>query len=98
MKEVTLAQLKEAANRLLFDMSEGEYKTLLHEFKTITAQMKIISEDPEIDSYEPMVYPFPCEVNALREDETIKPTSRDEILKNAKNKLAGQVKVMKVNS
>lgn len=97
MKSVDLKKLQIAANRLCFDMSEEEYQTLLNEFKTIVRQMELIAEDKSIDQYEPMVYPFPCVVDTLREDEPIKPTSRDEILKNAKNKLAGQVKVKKVN-
>lgn len=97
MKSVDLKKLQIAANRLCFDMSDKEYQTLLNEFKTIVKQMELIAEDKSIDQYEPMVYPFPCEIDTLREDEPIKPTSRDEILKNAKNKLAGQVKVKKVN-
>lgn len=97
MKTVDLKKLQIAANRLCFDMSDEEYQTLLNEFKTVVKQMELIAEDKTIDQYEPMVYPFPCEVNALREDEPIKSSSRDEILKNAKNKLAGQIKVKKVN-
>lgn len=97
MKTVDLKKLQIAANRLFFDMSDEEYQTLLNEFKTVVKQMELIAEDKAIDQYEPMVYPFPCEVNALREDEPIKSSSRDEILKNAKNKLAGQIKVKKVN-
>ena len=97
MKSVDLKKLQIAANRLCFDMSEKEYQTLLNEFKTVVKQMDLIAQDKTIDQYEPMIYPFPCEVNMLREDEAIKPTNRDEILKNAKNKLAGQIKVKKVN-
>lgn len=97
MKTVDLKKLQIAANRLCFDMSEEEYQTLLNEFKTVVKQMELIAEDKTIDQYEPMVYPFPCDVTILREDEPIKPSSRDEILKNAKNKLAGQIKVKKVN-
>jgi len=98
MKTINLENLKDAANRLLFDMSEEEYKTLLKEFDTISAQMKIIAMDETIDEYSPMVFPFPCTVDALREDEPITPNSREEILKNAKNKVAGQIKVPKVVS
>lgn len=97
MKSVDLKKLQIAANRLCFDMSDEEYQTLLNEFKTVIKQMELIAEDKTIDQYEPMVYPFPCTIDALREDETITPSSRDEILKNAKNKLAGQIKVKKVN-
>ena len=97
MKTVDLKKLQIAANRLCFDMSDKEYQTLLREFKTVIKQMELIAVDKTVDQYEPMIYPFPCEVEMLREDEPIKPTNRDEILKNAKNKLAGQIKVKKVN-
>ncbi|MCQ2792012.1 MAG: aspartyl/glutamyl-tRNA amidotransferase subunit C [Bacilli bacterium] len=97
MKTVDLKKLQTAANRLCFDMSEEEYQTLLNEFRTITKQMELIAEDKTIDQYEPMIYPFPCVINDLRDDEPINPSNRDEILKNAQNKLAGQIKVKKVN-
>ena len=41
MKEYNIEVLKDAANRLLFDMSEEEYKTLLEEFDIITKQCKM---------------------------------------------------------
>ncbi|MCQ2752762.1 MAG: Asp-tRNA(Asn)/Glu-tRNA(Gln) amidotransferase GatCAB subunit C [Bacilli bacterium] len=98
MKEVTLTSLKEAANRLLFDMSEAEYKTLLEEFKTISKQMALIAEDKSVDNYSPMIYPFPVATDSLREDIPAHPESRETILKNAKNKMAGQIKLPKVVS
>lgn len=96
MKKVDLLSLKEAANRLLFDMSDSEYKTLLEEFETIKEEMKIIAEDKEVDSISPMVFPFEVAVDCLREDVPTKPYSREEMLKNAKSKVAGQIKVPKV--
>ncbi len=98
MKEVTIESLKDCANRLLFDMSENEYQTLLNEFKTIKEQMKIIAEDKTIDSYSPMVFPFEVSADKLREDIPDSPRSREEMLKNAKNKVAGQIKLPKVVS
>lgn len=97
MKEVNLESLKEAAHRLLFDMSDEEYQTLLKEFDTIVKQMHFIADDKSVEEYTPLVYPFPCNVDTLREDEPNKPSNREELLKNAKNKLAGQIKVSKVN-
>lgn len=98
MKEVNLLNLKDCANRLLFDMSEKEYNTLLEEFKTISAQMKIIAEDKNVDNYSPMIYPFEVFTSILREDVPSSPSNREEILKNAKSKVAGQIKLPKVVS
>lgn len=96
MKEYNKEVLKDAANRLLFDMSDKEYDTLLSEFDIIINQMKAIGENPDIDKYEPMTFPFECSTDFLREDEPVEPLSRDEALRNANNKAGGQIKLPKV--
>lgn len=96
MKEVNLINLKDAANRLLFDMSENEYQTLLTEFDSIKKQMEIIANYKEVSRLTPMIFPFPVDTDALREDVSQKPVDRELMLKNAKSKLAGQIKLPKV--
>ena len=96
MKEYNKEILKDAAHRLLFDMSESEYDTLLDEFNIIIKQMKIIGEHPEIDKYEPMTFPFECSTSYLREDIPETPLSRDDALRNANHKVGGQIKLPKV--
>ena len=96
MKEINKQVLKDAAKRLLFDMSEEEYDTLLKEFDVITKQMDLIGQIEGIDDHEPMTFPFPCETAYLREDIPAKPLSKEDTLKNAKNKTAGQIKLPKV--
>jgi hypothetical protein len=44
MKTITMDVLKDAANRLLFDMSDEQYKTLYEEFGILTKQMEKIGE------------------------------------------------------
>ena len=39
MKKVTLEVLKEATNKLMFDMSEEQYQNLLNEFDIILSQI-----------------------------------------------------------
>ena len=96
MKNYDIDVLKDAAHRLLFDMSEEEYQTLLKEFDVIIAQMALIGQDPIIDELEPMVYPFDCETDYLREDVPTEPLNREVALKNAGNKTGGQIKLPKV--
>ena len=69
MKEINLEVLQDAANRLLFTMSEQEYKTLLDEFGILTKQMDTIGKIEGLDSYEPMTFPVDCSTSFLREDE-----------------------------
>jgi len=96
MKEYNIDVLKDAANRLLFDMSEDEYKTLLKEFDIVTSQMKIIGENKGLDAYEPMVFPFECTTSYLREDEPAEPLTREEALRNSSRKAGGQIKLPRV--
>ena len=96
MKEYNIEVLKDAANRLLFDMSESEYETLLNEFDIVTKQMSIIGSNTEIEKYEPMSFPFECTTSYLREDVPQEPLSREEALRNSKRKIGGQIKLPKV--
>ena len=96
MKKVDKEVLKESAHKLLFDMSEEEYETLLKEFDIVTKQMDIIGSDKTIDEYEPMAFPFECSTSYLREDVPEEPLSREEALRNSKRKIGGQIKLPKV--
>ena len=96
MKAYNIEVLKDAAKRLLFEMSEEEYKTLLVEFDIITKQMEYIGKDSSLDELEPLVFPFECKTSYMREDVAEEPLSREEALKNARSKAGGQIKLPKV--
>ena len=96
MKEYNIDVLKDAAKRLLFDMSNSEYETLLKEFDIVTKQMNIIGSNSAIEEYEPMSFPFECSTSYLREDIPEEPLSREEALRNSKRKIGGQIKLPKV--
>ena len=96
MKDYNIEVLKDAAKRLLFDMSDDEYETLLKEFDIVTKQMSIIGRNSEIEKYEPMSFPFECSTSYLREDEPVEPLSREDALRNSKRKIGGQIKLPKV--
>lgn len=96
MKNYDINVLKDAAKRLLFDMSDSEYETLLKEFDVITKQMDIIGSDKSLDILEPMVFPFECTTSYLREDEPAEPLPREVALRNSKRKIGGQIRLPKV--
>jgi len=96
MKEINLDVLKDAAHRLLFDMSEEEYETLLSEFAVLTKQMETIGKIEGLDDFEPMTFPFDCETTYLREDVPTAPLSRDEALANTGSRFDNQIKLPKV--
>ena len=96
MKELNVVNLKEAAKQILIDIPENEYCLLVEKFKKILDQLKNIDD---LDSYEPMNFPFFCEVNEffLRDDVVEKTVERDDFLKNSNYKIAGQIKFPKFN-
>ncbi len=99
MKEVTKAVLQDAAKRLLFDMKDEEYDTLLNEFAIITKQLKLMDEIEGLDKVEPMSFPYIDDsFSLLREDEPVKEdeVNKEEMLENAKVFRDGQVKLPKV--
>lgn len=98
MKEITIEVLKDAARRLLFDMSEEQYQTLLGEFEVLTKQMDTIGKIEGLDAYEPMTFPFDCSVteNELRDDVPTQTLTVEEVLKNAGSTLDNEIKLPKV--
>lgn len=96
MKQINKDVLKDAARRLLFDMSEEEYDTLLQEFGVLTKQMETIGKIPGLEDYEPMTFPFDCHTSYLREDVPEEPLTREEALHNAGSVSEGQIKLPKV--
>ena len=96
MKKVTKEVLKEAANKLMFDMSDEQYDTLLEEFDIVIKQMELISRIAGVDEAEPMTFPFDITNPFLREDIPEAPLSRDEALKNAKDVVDGKISLPKV--
>ena len=96
MKKVDKEVLKESARKLLFDMSEEEYDTLLKEFDFIINQMEIISRIEGVDNVEPMSLPYPVTTTEMREDIAEKPLTQEEALKNAGDKKDGMIILPKV--
>ena len=88
--------LKDAAIRLMFDMSDEQYETLEKEFEIIIKQMNLIGEIDGVDEVEPMTFPFNVTTDYLREDVAETPLTKEEVLANAKDVLDGQIKLPKV--
>ena len=96
MKAVNKTILKDAANKLMFDMSDEQYDQLVNEFDIITTQMKLIGEIPGVDDASPMTFPFDVTNTYLREDVATKPLDREDALRNAKDVVDGQIRLPKV--
>ena len=86
VKPVNKEVLKEAANKLMFDMSDKEYETLIEEFEIITKQMELIGEIPGVDDVEPMTFPFEVTNDYLRDDVIEETITKEDALKNSKRK------------
>lgn len=93
---VTKEKLKDYAARLMFDMDEEGYDRTLEEFETVEKHMALIGEIEGINYVEPMTFPYVIYHATLREDEAKDCLTNEEVLMNAKETKANQVKVPKV--
>ena len=93
---VTKEKLKDYAAKLMFDMDDEGYDRTLEEFETVEKHMALIGEIEGIDAIEPMTFPYVIYHATLREDEAKDCLSNEEVLANAKESKANQVKVPKV--
>ena len=96
MKTVNKEILKNAANKLMFDMSDEQYDQLVKEFDIIIKQMNLIGEIPGVDDAAPMTFPFDVTSSYLREDAPTAPLNIDDALRNAKDVVDGQIRLPKV--
>ena len=96
MLKYDLEILKKCANNLMFDMSEEQYQVLLKEFETITKQMELLGDIEGLNEITPMTFPFEVFSSFLREDVEGETLTKEEVLKNAKDVVDGQIKLPKV--
>ena len=96
MKEVNKEVLKEAANRLMFDMKDNEYDKLLDEFGSIQHQLSLIGQIEGVDETSPMTFPFDLSIDFLRDDIPETPLPVEDVLKNASEVKDEQIKLPKV--
>ena len=96
MKKVTKEILQESAQKLMFHLGDEQLDKLVKEFDIITRQMELIGDIPGVDEVEPMTFPFDVTNTFLREDNATAPEKRDDILRNAKDVVDGQIRLPKV--
>ena len=96
MKKVNKDVLKDAANRLYFDMTDDQYETLLEEFDTIQSEFELMGQIVGVDEATPMTFPFDVSIDYLRDDVPEEPLKAEDVLKNAGNVKDEQIKLPKV--
>lgn len=95
---ITRDKLEEYAKKLMFEMSDEEYMTLLDEFEIILKQMDLIDNIMDIEGVSPMTFPFDLELDDkyLREDVFNNEITFDDMKVNVKEYENNMVKVPKV--
>ena len=93
---VTKDKLKNYAEKLMFNMKDEEYDTLLKEFDVILKQIDLIGNIDNISDVEPMTFPFELSDVKLRNDNDSRCIDIDDALSNAGSKKGREVKVPKV--
>lgn len=93
---LTKDKLKNYANKLMFDMNDEEYETLLNEFDVILKQMDLIGEINNISNVEPMTFPYELNDVELRDDSVSRNIEIEDALRNSGSVKGREVKVPKV--
>ena len=93
---ITKEKLKNYANKLMFDMNDEEYETLLKEFDVILKQMDLIGNIENISDVEPMTFPFELDSIELRNDSDSRNIEIEDALSNAGSKKGREIRVPKV--
>ena len=96
MKTINKEVLKIAADKIMLELDDNQYDSLIVELKGICQLMDDIKNIPGIDSVEPMTFPFDNRTTYLREDVIEEPLSKEEVLKNAGDVKDGQIRLPKV--
>lgn len=93
---VTKEKLKDYAGKLMFDMKDEEYETLLKEFDVILKQMELIGNIDNISEIEPMTFPYELEDVELRDDKISRNIEIEDALSNTGSKKGREIRVPKV--
>lgn len=95
---ITKDKLEEYANKLMFEMNDEEYNTLLDEFEVILKQMQFIDNIKDTHSVSPMTFPFDLELDdsCLRDDIPNNDIDFNDMKVNVKDYENNMVKVPKV--
>jgi len=93
---ITKEKLKNYANKLMFDMNDDEYETLLKEFDVISKYMDLFGEIENIESVEPMTFPFELDSIELRNDSDSRNIEIEDALSNTGSKKGREIRVPKV--
>ena len=93
---ITKEKLKNYAGKLMFDMNDEEYETLLKEFDVILKEMDLIGNIENIENVEPMTFPFELDSVELRNDTDSRNIEIDDALSNTGSKKGREIRVPKV--
>jgi aspartyl/glutamyl-tRNA(Asn/Gln) amidotransferase C subunit len=93
---ITKEKLKNYAGKLMFDMKDEEYETLLKEFEVILKEMDLIGNIDNISEVEPMTFPFELDGVELRNDEESRNIDIEDALSNTGSKKGREIRVPKV--
>ena len=96
MKKVNKEVIKEASEKLLFDMNEEELEIVFQELEILSKQIELLSLIDGVDQVSPITFPYEITTSYLREDIVDEVISQEEALKNADEVENGMIRLPKV--
>ena len=89
-------QITKLLKKLSFSLPKEQIDLFKNEFEILQKHLKTLSDVVKDKEITPLVFPLEIETSSMREDVPTKPLRQEEVLKNASNKEAGQIKIPKV--
>jgi len=93
---ISIEKLDDYAKKLMFTLTDEEYKTLQKEFNVIIRKMNLIGEIKGIENVEPMVFPFELDHVSFREDVVKDTITTEEALSNTDKRNRNEIEVPQV--
>jgi len=93
---ISIEKLDDYAKKLMFTLTDEEYKTLQKEFNVVVKKMNLIGEIKDIDKVEPMVFPFELNHIDFREDVVKDTITTEEALSNTDKRNRNEIEVPQV--
>lgn len=87
--------LKRLARKTMFDIQNQEMNEFINEYDRFMSYVDML-EKIETKGVMPLAFPYEIETSFLREDKSGIALKQEEVLKNAKSVMDGQMKVPKV--
>lgn len=96
MEKINKEIVKNAAKKLMFEVSDDEIDSYLTQIEFLLSLTKVMDEVKGVEEAEPLFFPFIENRDYLKEDIAKESIKREDVLKNAVDTKDNQIKIPRV--